>query len=238
MALSGFMTTPLYLQLRDILAARIAKGEWKRGSPIPNELDLAREYGVSVGTMRKALSLLHSQRLVSRERGRGTFVTDPSSAEQNARFDRFRGPDGQPVVLARETATITEGAADAGECERLSLAPGERVFRSRRLSFLAERPFMLEQAVWPAQVFPGLHRNAVPPCIATLAQHYGILLGKAEERISVLAASTVDMDSLGVPPASPIMVLDRVMRAHDGRAIEWRVGRCHLGGHHYRAEMN
>lgn len=237
MAISGFMTTPLYLQLRDILAARIAKGEWKCGSPIPNELDLAREYGVSVGTMRKALSLLHSQRLVSRERGRGTFVTDPSSAEQSARFDRFRGPDGGPLVLARETATITEGAADAIECERLSLAQGDWVFRSRRLSFVAERPFMLEQATWPAQMFPGLHRHAVAHCIATLAQHYGILLGTATERISVLAASPADMDSLGAAPASPIMVLDRIMHAHDGRAIEWRVGRCHLGAYHYRAEM-
>ena len=55
---SRFLTRPLYLQVRDALAARIAGGEWKPNSAIPNEGDLAREFGVSSGTMRKALDLM------------------------------------------------------------------------------------------------------------------------------------------------------------------------------------
>ena len=50
-----FLNRPLYLQLRDALAERIAGGDWKPGNAIPNESDLAREFGVSTGTMRKAL---------------------------------------------------------------------------------------------------------------------------------------------------------------------------------------
>ena len=45
----------LYLQVRDALAERIAKGAWRPGALIPNEGELAREFGVSPGTMRKAL---------------------------------------------------------------------------------------------------------------------------------------------------------------------------------------
>ena len=46
---------PLYLQLRDALAERIASGEWKPGDVIPNEVDLARELNVSPGTVRRSL---------------------------------------------------------------------------------------------------------------------------------------------------------------------------------------
>jgi GntR family transcriptional regulator len=45
----------LYLQVRDLLTDRIAQGTWKAGCHIPNEMDLAREVGVSTGTVRKAL---------------------------------------------------------------------------------------------------------------------------------------------------------------------------------------
>jgi GntR family transcriptional regulator len=67
-------TQPLYLQLRDALATRMVRGEWKVGTAIPSEGDLARECGVSKGTMRKALDLLEGEGLLIRRQGRGTFV--------------------------------------------------------------------------------------------------------------------------------------------------------------------
>ena len=45
-----FFNPPLYLQLRDTLAERIASGEWKPGRGVPSEVDLAREFGVSQGS--------------------------------------------------------------------------------------------------------------------------------------------------------------------------------------------
>src|SRR5262245_36034582 len=56
----------LYLQVWDALAERITSGAWKPGTAVPNESDLAREFGVSLGTMRKALELMEARRLVTR----------------------------------------------------------------------------------------------------------------------------------------------------------------------------
>ena len=70
-----------------------------------------------------------------------------------------------------------------------------------------------------------------------LAQEYGILLGKAEERVSLSGASTAVAQKLGVAAGSPVMVLDRVVLALDGRPIEWRMGWCHLADRYYMAEM-
>ena len=73
MSADRFTTRPLYLQLRDALAERISSGNWRPGAIIPSESDLAREFGVSPGTMRKALDLLESERVLIRRQGRGTF---------------------------------------------------------------------------------------------------------------------------------------------------------------------
>src|SRR5262245_10005748 len=58
--------TPIYLQVRDALVERIASGEWKPRSAIPNEGHLAREFGVSSATIRKALELMEAKGLITR----------------------------------------------------------------------------------------------------------------------------------------------------------------------------
>ena len=103
MALHSFSTRPLYLQLRDALAERIATGQWKPSKIIPNENDLAREFGVSVGTMRKALDLLEDEHLITRRQGRGTFVNDPAADGLVNRFSKICGTDGKPLVGRAET---------------------------------------------------------------------------------------------------------------------------------------
>ena len=69
-----FSIEPLYVQVRNLLAQRLASGVWPPGSMLPNEMELARELGVSSGTVRKALDSLESDRLVLRRQGRGTII--------------------------------------------------------------------------------------------------------------------------------------------------------------------
>src|SRR5690349_21939849 len=113
---------PLYLQLRDALAGRIAGGEWKPGSAIPNESDLAREFEVSAGTMRKALDLMEGEHLLTRRQGRGTFVNDQSSHELAARFSNIRCLDGKRICGDIKSAHITSGTANELERSRLQLS--------------------------------------------------------------------------------------------------------------------
>ena len=71
-----------------------------------------------------------------------------------------------------------------------------------------------------------------------LAHRYGVLLGRAEEKVGVAAAKGADANALKVADGTPLLTLDCVVYAIDGRPIEWRVARCHLGDHHYFAEMS
>ncbi len=61
----------------------------------------------------------------------------------------------------------------------------------------------------------------------------GILLGKAEERI-YLETAVAPLDSeLQLAPSTPLLRLDRVVHAVDGRPVEWRIAYCNLGRNAY-----
>jgi GntR family transcriptional regulator len=233
-----FSTRPLYLQLRDALAERIAHGEWKPGTAIPNESDLAREFGVSSGTMRKALDMMEGEHLLTRRQGRGTFVNDQSSDEMAMRFNNVRGKDGQQVTGRVRTVEMTEGKANDRERDRLALQSTDTVYRIRRVRLQGDRPFMTEEISYPAALFPGLMDTKNPSHrITVLAQQYRLLLGKAEERISIGKANATIATDLVIAADSPVMLLDRVVHDLDGRPVEWRTGYCHFTDQYYLADI-
>ena len=235
---SQFLTRPLYLQLHDMLAKRITEGEWKPGTPIPNEADLAREAGVSAGTLRKALDLLASEHLVTRRQGRGTFVNDPADDAQALRFTNIRGSDGKRIVDSVASNSIVEAEATEAEREHLRLQPHDRVHRIRRVRVFKGRPFMVEETAMPAALFPGLAaRENFSQRASVLLGEFGLLPGRAEERVSIGSATPSVAAALGVAQDDPVMVLDRVVYTLDDAPVEWRVAYCHLVDEYYLAEM-
>src|SRR5690349_19965948 len=147
---------PLYLQLRDALAGRIAGGEWKPGSAIPNESDLAREFGVSSGTMRKALDLMEGERLLTRRQGRGTFVNDQSSEELAERFSNIHAAEGERIAGESKMLNIVQAPANPVECARLRLRADDKVWRIQRVRLHKGEPFLLEEVAMPVALFPNL----------------------------------------------------------------------------------
>jgi DNA-binding GntR family transcriptional regulator len=85
-----FRTRKLYEQVYDLLKSRIEAGEWGVGSALPNEVDMSRDLGISIGTVRKAREMLVEDGLVERRQGRGTFVLD-SAADNDRRMKACLG---------------------------------------------------------------------------------------------------------------------------------------------------
>jgi GntR family transcriptional regulator len=234
-----FEMRPLYLQVRDLVLERITGGTWKPGGMLPAEVDLARELGVSSGTVRKALDALEAEHVVSRRQGKGTFVNDSTAKELAWRYDNIRGKDGKRIVGVPSASEMSSGPASEVEQERLRLAQGERTVRIRRVLLNGGRPYMHEQVSMPERHFPGLaERRQVPERIADLAQEFGLVLGRGVESVSAGAAGAAVASSLAIAQGTPIIELDRVVFAIDGRAVEWRVAICHLREERYVTEFD
>src|SRR3954447_2944737 len=103
----------VFRQLADLLRGRIESGALSPGEPLPSELRLVQEYGISRTTVRQAIAQLRTEGLVTVERPRGTFVRVPEKVNL--------------VVLARGEQA---GARMPTEAERRQhrLAEGVPVF--------------------------------------------------------------------------------------------------------------
>jgi DNA-binding LacI/PurR family transcriptional regulator len=66
---------PLYLQMSEDISSRILAGEFSRGDQLGSQQEIAREYGVSLITVKKALGHLAQQGWIYSRVGKGSFVT-------------------------------------------------------------------------------------------------------------------------------------------------------------------
>ena len=67
---------PVYLRLRDTIAAMILEGKVREGDPLPSVRSLAADYGANPLTVAKAYQTFQDEGLVVVRRGVGMFVAE------------------------------------------------------------------------------------------------------------------------------------------------------------------
>lgn len=67
---------PVYYQLKNDLTKKIANGVWKAGECISSERELCEIYDVSRMTIRQAIGELVQEGILTRKKGKGTFVCE------------------------------------------------------------------------------------------------------------------------------------------------------------------
>ncbi|WP_101788783.1 GntR family transcriptional regulator [Nonomuraea indica] len=112
--------THLYLQLSQILRARIADG-LPPGAPVPSEAQLQREFGVARTTARRAIQVLRDEGLVHTVQGHGAFVGAPGQAPRAPR----------KTLLYRQIAADISAAILAGGLRPRRPIPGETALAQR-----------------------------------------------------------------------------------------------------------
>jgi GntR family transcriptional regulator len=149
---------PLYMQVAASLRAKIGASEWTSRAPLPNEVHLARDIGVSVGTLRKALELLEDENLIERRQGLGTFVVEATPEAELECFSNVM-VDGSQVRPQRGVWSATIGDASAIKSTALNLKPGTAVYRLETLWNAANGVTAFEHVTVSAGRFPGLPQH-------------------------------------------------------------------------------
>src|SRR5690349_10159610 len=67
---------PLYFQLKGVLEREIVATRWQTGGRLPSEGEICDHFKISRATVRQALGLLENEGMITRHKGRGTFVSE------------------------------------------------------------------------------------------------------------------------------------------------------------------
>lgn len=147
---------PLYAQAKRLMLEKLKAKAWKPGEQIPVEPELARMLGVSVGTVRRAVSELVDEGILRRIQGSGTFVGSYGESGYWNRFQPFQTRDGRPLYLKeRIPVSCAKIPADGRLAARLGLKEGDPVYHVMRLQW--EKDFFVgtDELFLRCDFFPG-----------------------------------------------------------------------------------
>jgi len=233
---------PLYSQIRELLIGRMVSGDWRPGHMLPSEFKIAEEYGVSQGTVRKAIEDMEAEKLVVRRQGKGTFVIARSLPATRFHFFRIAPdtadklpPPGNRVLLLKRDAPSAE------EATALDIKKDVQVYRLHRVRSFHNVPTIIEQIVLPETVFPNfeeIYRNDPQPHVYLVFERkFGVVVAKAEEELRAVAASADEAAALEIAAGTPLLRIDRVGYGIGDRPIEIRTLICHTAKYHYRNSL-
>jgi GntR family transcriptional regulator len=233
--------SPLYRQIRERLLQGLQAGEWRPGEAIPSEIELAARFGVSQGTVRKAIDALAAEHHLVRRQGRGTFVTSHQEPRSQFRFLRLRPNEGEAVQPASRLLECRRLRAPSEIARALELKPGETVVMIRRLLEFDGVPTVLDEIWLPGTPFRGLtaeRLNAYSgPLYGLLETEFGTRMVRATERLRAVAAGTAQAGALGVAVGAPLLLVERVSLTYQDRPVEVRRGHYVTNRHHYFNEL-
>jgi len=72
---------PIYLQIARQVEELVARGELKQGDQLPTVRELATELRINFNTVGRAYRVLDETRLISTQRGRGTYIWEEPTEE-------------------------------------------------------------------------------------------------------------------------------------------------------------
>jgi GntR family transcriptional regulator len=218
---------PLYRQVYDIVVGKVVKGTWRPGESLPSEHNLARELGVSQGTVRKVLDALTAEKLLERRQGKGTYIAENTQERSLFRFFRIARPGGKRLTPERAGESVKVRAARTHERTKLHLDRADKIVEISRIRLIDGTPAIYENIILPAHLFPGIEKRAsLPNTLYSLYQtEYGINIVSAHEEVRAELASAEDSRQLQIKTGDPILVVDRLALSLQERKVEWRMSR-------------
>jgi GntR family transcriptional regulator len=239
---SSLSFSPLYRQIKEAMLRALSAGEWRPGGLIPSEQDLAARFGVSQGTVRKAIDEMAAENLLVRRQGKGTFVVTHTDPRSSYRFLRLASDDGSVRPTRSVPLFCRATKASAAVAQTLRLQEGDAVVMLGRLLEFADENVVLDEIHLPGDIFGALTLERLQgeerSLYSLLESWFGVRMVRAEERLRAVLAQEREAALLGVAQGSPLLLSERLTYTYEDRPIEWRRGFYNTEHYHYFNALN
>ncbi|MFB0632350.1 GntR family transcriptional regulator [Streptomyces sp. AB3(2024)] len=227
---------PRYLQIAEDIIQQVRAGVLKPGDQVPSEAEMAERYGVSGGTVRKAMLEIRASGLVDTRHGKGSYVRDrpPVRHRSSDRFRRSLRQGGKAAYLAEseqsgataKVSVIYIGPIEAPEAiaQRLGVEAGTQVLARRRLYFRNGAPVETATSYLPWDVvrdIPELFaENPGDGGIYARLEEHGHTFAEFVETLRARPAAKAEASELALSPGATVVHLLRNAVTDAGRVVE------------------
>jgi GntR family transcriptional regulator len=233
--------SPLYQQIKGLLTASLKESVWRPGEVIPSEVELARRFQVSQGTVRKAIDELAAENLLVRRQGRGTYVASHQEPKAQFRFLRLRANEGSTGSPRSRIVDCRKVRAPAEVARALGMKGADSCLLVRRVLDFGSHPAVLDELWLASNLFRGLTAERIEqfngPLYGLFESDFGIRMIRAEERLSAQKVGKGEAILLELEPEAPVLVVDRTSYTYHDVPVEFRRGFYRTEHFHYFNEL-
>lgn len=218
--------TPFYYQLTQIIKEAINSGDLPVGSLIPTEKEIMKQYDLSRATVRQAILQLVNEGHLRREKGRGTFVTQP--AAKIALLDSLRWFSAEMTrkQIPHKTTVLDSGIVPAPDhvAKWLEIRPGVPVFYLKRLRLLHEKPYMIDEHFIPHELCLGIENQNFDDTslYKTLQEEYNFDLHHGWRELQpIMPSDEEETRLLGIYATTPLLLIECTMYNKGNTPIDY-----------------
>jgi len=228
---------PLYKQLQETLKKQIQTGERKPRQKIPSEINLAKEFDVSVITVRKAVALLAEEGLLEKRQGKGTFVAaqkytrNLSDVISFSEACRLNG-----TIAGSKLLECKFIEADKKILDQLDRPEGEHVLYIERLRFVDNEPMVIEKNIFSIAysflINEDLDNDSM---FDILKKRSGTEVSRSSRTIEICRATQQEAQHLKIKKGSPLLLLKSIAYSMENKPVF--IGTQIINGERYQFTM-
>ncbi|AXG37293.1 GntR family transcriptional regulator [Enterococcus gilvus] len=215
---------PIYEQVMDYIKKKIEKGEWKKGDKISTEKDLMELFDVSRGTIKKAISLLVEEKVLTQKQGKGTFVIDENIsfpfAEGLISFSESMKSQG--IDFETELINLEKKKADEKIAELLKINIGDDYLFIERTRTVHDEVVMFIQNNINIQLAPNIDTaDYAHESLFNIVEKYSKhKVAYSETSFAAVPSTKVISDLLHIEENSPLLYQEQLVHLDDDSIIE------------------
>ncbi|MHA6327184.1 GntR family transcriptional regulator [Roseivivax sp. CAU 1753] len=209
---------PRYMQVAETLIRDIASGRLADGARLPPEREMATDWDVSVGTLRKALARLEQEGLLERIQGSGNYVRHAAGETGVYALFRLERVTGGGLPTA-ELMSVERHPKDA-DIPGFGTSP--EAHRIRRLRRVGGSPAALEEIWLDGDVVPAIDPAALSESLYLYYREtLGVAITRAEDRIGVAPVPEWAAPDFTLAPGAVAGFIERLAQSATGARIEY-----------------
>ena len=205
---------PLHIVISEQLKQKIEAGDYSLGERLPSEFDLGEMFGVSRTTIRKAISNLLQQGLVTTQRGKGSFVSGRrkisfSMASPLTHFDMALQEQG--YMGHNRSLGFAAIPPPAEAAQMLQISQDSKIYRQEKIIYADNVPIALEIDYFPETVGAPLAEPLQQGFTYSTLTANGIHLNGGNVSLESIPATYELSELLSVPLGLPLLVFNFVV---------------------------